>query len=116
VVAEAANAIVSILRGVTYDDYGNLTDAGTEVFSSIPAILVETSHSTFDPAAQKPRTIRMRLPAWTEALNSDQIRNQVTGDLFAVTDVTRPPTLTAMPVGGLPDLVLTLKRVTGAGT
>ena len=119
-VAEACNAYVDILRGVTYDACGDITDSGTTAaFTGVPAILAETSHTTMDPATQTPRTIRsvtLKLPWYTKARTSDQIRNTITGDLYAVIDVTAPPTTVAMPAGGPPDLLLTLRRITSTGT
>lgn len=118
-VAEAANTTVAILRGVSYDAYGDIQDATTEVTAGIPAILAETSRQVTDPSTQTPRTIRSatcKVPYWTQVLNTDQIRDQVTGNVYAIIDITKPPTLTHMPVGGPVDLLLTLRRITASGT
>ena len=117
-VAEAANTTVSILRGVSYDEYGDLQDDMAAVTPGIPAVLVETTQSVFDPATQTPRTVRAatcRVPAWTGVLNTDQIRDDLTGSTYSIEDVTRPPTITSSPVGGPVDIVLTLRRITAAG-
>lgn len=117
-VAEAANTTVSLLRGTTVGDYGDLEDAGTPVAQGIPAVLVETGRRAFDPATQTPRTVRSvtcRVPAWLGALNTDQIQDDTTGAVYAVEDITRPPTLMTSPAGGDVDIVLTLRRITAAG-
>jgi hypothetical protein len=117
-VAEAANTQCSILRGVSYDDYGDLQDDMAAVTPGIPAVLVETSKSVFDPATQTPRTVRSatcRVPGWVSVLNSDQIRDDSTGNVYAIEDITRPATLISSPAGGAVDLVLTLRRITAAG-
>lgn len=118
-VAEAANAYVSILRGTGYDGYGDVIDSSAEVATGIPAILIETVSSVMDPVSQQPRTVRssmLKLPHWAKLLNTDQIRDDVTGNTYAVIEVTQPPVLTNMAIGGPPDLQVTLRRVTAAGT
>jgi hypothetical protein len=55
------------------------------------------------------------VPSWTKVLNSDQIRDDSTGNVYAIEDVTRPPTLITTHAGGREDLVLTLRRVTASG-
>ena len=117
-VAEVANCTVSILRGVGYDEYGDISDDMAAVTPGIPAVLIETSRSVFDPATQTPRTVRSatcRVPAWTKVLNTDELRNDLTGDIYSVEDITRPPTLMTTQAGGREDLVLTLRRITAAG-
>lgn len=114
-VAEAANTTVSILRGTDVDEFGDIEDTGTPITAGIPAILLETVKTTTDPATQTPRTIRSatcHLPAWTEALNSDQILDESTGQKYSVADVDSPGILNGAPA----DLVLTLKRITFTGT
>lgn len=111
--------MIAILRGATYDGYGDLSDAATEVTGGIPAILAETSKTVMDPATATPRTIRSatcKLPHWAQVKNTDQIRDQVTGNVYAIIDITQPPSFTSMPAGGPVDLLLTLRRITGSGT
>jgi len=117
-VAEVANTTVSLMRGVGYDEYGDISDDMAAVTPGIPAVLIETSKSVFDPATQTPRTVRSatcRVPAWTKILNSDQLRDDLTGSVYSIEDVTRPPTLITTHAGGREDLVLTLRRVTASG-
>lgn len=117
-VAEVANAQISVLRGVDFSAYGDLEDNMAAVTPGIPAVLIETSTSVFDPATQTPRTVRSatcRVPAWTKVLNTDQIRDDATGTIYSIEDVTRPATLITTHAGGRPDLVLTLRRVTASG-
>ena len=117
-VAETANCTVSILRGVTRNRFGDKQNAATEVTSGIPATLIDTGKQVQDPSTDTPRTIRqylLKLPYWVEVQNTDRIRAYPTGDLFAIIDLTAPSTITSMPVGGPPDLTLTLKRITSTG-
>lgn len=102
------------MRGVSVNDAGDIQDAATEVTGGIPAILAETSRIVMDPATQTPRTIRAatcKVPYWVQVDDTDQIKNQVTGDIYAIISITRPPVLTSMPIGGPPDTLLTLKHI-----
>lgn len=110
-VAEAANTTVSILRGETTDQFGDIIDANDIAYSGVPAILVETSRQTSDPSNPSPRTVRsvvLTVPEWIGLLNSDRIRDEATGNTFMVIEVTKPPTLMGAPV----DTSAVLKRVT----
>lgn len=113
-VAEIQNALVTILRGTTVTAYGDVADNRQPILPGIPASLLETAQTVLDPATQTPMTIRAvtcYVPAWTGVLNSDQILDQTTGDVYAITEVVRPPTLTGAPV----DLKLILRRISAAG-
>ena len=114
-VAAVANTTISLLRGTTTDAYGDTADAGIPILTAVPASVVETARSVLDPATQTPMTVRSTtciVPAWTGVLNSDQIKDEATGDLYAIEDILMPPTLMGAPV----DITLTLRRVTGAQT
>ena len=49
-VAEVANCTISLLRGVGYDEYGDISDDMASVTPGIPAVLIEVAKSVFDPA------------------------------------------------------------------
>lgn len=113
-VAEAANCTVTLMRGTVPDDYGDVSDAGIPYLTGVPAVLIETSRNVFDPATQAPRTVRaatLKLPAYVAVDNTDQVQDEATGNLYAIEDITQPPTLMGAPV----DLTLTLRRITAAG-
>ena len=77
--------------------------------------LAETTQSVFDPATQMPRTVRQatcKVPSWAGVLSTDQIRDSLTGNVYAVIDVITPPVLTSLAMGGPPDTLLTLRRIT----
>ena len=108
-----ANTSVAILRGTTTDDYGDLVDADTPAYTSIPAAIVESSMTVMDPGAQVPRTVRAitcMLPGWADVLNSDRLQDP-SGRIYEIESVEAQPSL-----GYPPDTILTLRRVTGAGT
>lgn len=114
-VAEAANTTVSILRGESTNEYGDLVDLTEAVYTGVPAILVEDSRQTQDPSTPTPRTIRaseLHVPEWVGLLNSDRITDESTGNTYMIIEVTKPPTLIGAPV----DTSALLKRVTATTT
>ena len=111
---ELATTSVSVLRGETADEYGDVVDAATAAYENVPASIVEGMAKTVtDPSTQTPRTIRpitAVLPAWADVLNTDRLQDAA-GTVYIIESVTAQPSL-----GYPPDTVLTLRRVTGAGT
>lgn len=109
-VAEAANATVSILRASTTTKYGQ-PDAWTVLYSGVPAILVDTlsgNSNTTDTTPTGTRTVVCLLP-WSVGLRaSDHVRDDVTGNLYLVGEISQPPTLIGAPV----DTKVTLQLVT----
>jgi hypothetical protein len=114
-VAEAANTTISLLRGETVDEYGDVIDSNTPVFTGVPAVLVEQPGQTQDPSNPTPRTIRaikLVVPSFLGLLDTDRILDEPTGNTYIVITVTTPPTLMGAPV----DTVARLKRVTANTT
>lgn len=109
-VAETCNTAVSVLRGTTFNQFGDEVDANDPVIEHLPATLIETGHKTQDPSSPTPRTIReitCRVPYWSGVQDTDRILDERTQDIYIIISVTRPPTIIGAPV----DLVLSLKRV-----
>lgn len=112
---EVANCTISLLRGTDVDAWGSLRDSGEPYMQGVPAFLAETSKTAYDRATQTPRTIRSTtcvVPDFIGVVNTDQILDESTGSKYAIEDIVRPPTLMGAPV----DIVLTLRRITAAGT
>lgn len=112
---EIANTSISVLRGEGVNPYGDRLDTQVPVYTGIPAYLGERSKTSFDPATQTPRTVRDIVcvaAAWTDVRTTDQIKDERTGIVYAIEDVTLPPTLMGAPV----DEILTLRRITGTTT
>lgn len=106
-----ANCRVSILRGTTTDEFGDLADAGefTPVLVGQPAQVVEVSQFTTDPATQTPRSVRRieaRISSRVGVRESDRLRVEGNGRIYTVQEITRPD-----PLGFTPDLELVLRRV-----
>ena len=87
------------------------------VLQGLPAILAETTQRVFDPATQQPRIVRQatcKVPAWAGVVTTDQVRDTLTGNVYIVIDVITPASLTSLSMGGPPDTLLTLRRITAA--
>jgi hypothetical protein len=105
-----ATTRVSVLTGTSTDSWGDTVDGSTVSASGIPASLIERTRTVTTPEEPTPRVIRYavaRLPSATTVGPEDRIRDDITGQIYAVTAVTQPAT-----VGHRPDLRLDLKRVT----
>lgn len=108
-VAEAANATVSVLRSTGRDKYGQPLASTAPIYIG-PAVLVDTLSPTSDPSTITPRgarTVECHLPAYVRPVGSDQVRDEATGAVYLVSDIATPATLIGAPV----DTVVTLQRV-----
>jgi len=116
-----ANTTVTILRGTGIDDQGDVMDEGAAIATGIPAFISSPSQSpfrpivlgtdVFEPGAMMPsvtRQVQCVLPSNTDVTRDDQILDEKTGVTYAIMLSTQLGS-----VGGLvPDLMLTLRRVT----
>lgn len=116
-----ANTTVSILRGTDVGAYGDEDNSGTVIQSGIPAFLTSPGPSSFKPVilgttifppgTEMPsitRDITCVLPAYTDVTVDDQVLDEMSQVKYQVYLVTQQG-----PLGGLiPDLQLTLRRVT----
>jgi hypothetical protein len=108
---ELANTLLTVCRGTEANAYGDESDVGTVLYTSIPAGVVEASKTVFDPATQRPQTIRLSkciVPSWADILTSDTLQDQSTGDYYMITDLQLQPSL-----GSPPDKLLTLRWRSG---
>lgn len=113
---EIANTTVTVLRGSTTNAFGDTIPSGTAVLEGVPAFIGETGRKVQDPGSPAPRTIREvagHVPRWAGVLNTDQLRDDRTGDTYQVLSVTDPPSLFGSP--GEWAQVLELKRTTASG-
>ena len=111
--APIENVTVAVLRGTTVNQFGDIIDADTAVYTGVRAGLYETNDTVFDPASQMPRTIRetkLWLPLALGVTTDDRIVDESTGDRYMVTEVVRPPALAPVSV----PLVYTIKRITAS--
>ena len=105
-----ATCTASVLRGTTNDAYGDPEDDSTVAATGIIASIRETSRVVFDPNMQSPRVVRLIegvMPAGTDVVDTDQVRDDTYGVTYFVEAVTqnREP-------GFTPDLQLQLRRIT----
>jgi hypothetical protein len=109
-VAEAANATVTILRATSATKYGQPQGWAT-LYSHVPAILVDDlrgNPNVSDTTPTGTRTVECHLPTSVGLQPSDQIKDEATGLLYLVGTITQPPTLMGAPV----DTRVTLQLVT----
>jgi hypothetical protein len=109
---DIANCLITVMRGTEANAYGDLSDVGTPIYEHMPAAITETSKTVFDPATQRPQTIRSSmcvLPSWADVLDSDTIQREDTGDFFMIQSIERQPML----IGAPPDIILTLRWRSG---
>jgi hypothetical protein len=100
---------VSILRGTATNDAGDVIDADTAVYTGVLASVMERNRTTIDTQTQDPRVVRtttMRVAAGTDILDTDRVRDEVTGKVYAVAGVS----VLSSPVH-TPDLRVDLKYV-----
>lgn len=96
-----ATTRASVLRGTTTDALGDEVDAngGSPVagYDDLIASIVERRTSVYDPASGTRRTVRFyscRLPYFVVLAEGDRIKDNNTGEIFAITEkVTVPRSL-----------------------
>lgn len=100
---------VSILRGTTTNDAGDVLDSNTAVYTGILASVMERSRTGIDTLTQDPRVYHyttVRLPAGTDILDTDRLLDEKTGLIYTIADVAR----LASPVH-TPDIRVDVNRV-----
>jgi hypothetical protein len=115
-----ANTTVSILRGTSVDSFGDIIDTPTAIHTGVLAFISAPTMSplrpvvlgsvVFEPGMPEPSVTRLfacALPSGTDVTDSDQILDERNNVLYEVYEVTELGV-----AGAIPDLTLTLKRVT----
>ncbi|ONH62416.1 hypothetical protein CcI49_03280 [Frankia sp. CcI49] len=111
--AFAATHLVDVLRGEVPDAYGDAADADVLVYRALPAVITETSRTTWDRASGTPRTVRRvrgRFRAGVSLSSGDRIRDVASGTRYVVVDV-----VTSTDLVHVADVVCDLRRMTSAG-
>lgn len=107
-----ATCTASILRGTTVDEYQDVVDSDTVVYTGVPMSIQEIESSVFDPATQTRRVVRKVQAACQSDVDlqiGDRIRDDTFGITYIVNNVTKPG-----GVGWTSDLAIDLKRITPA--
>jgi hypothetical protein len=110
---ELANTRLTIMRGTAANPYGDESDVGIPLHQHVPAAVNESSKVVFDPATQRPQTIRRStamVAGWVDVLSSDTIMDESTGNFYMIQDITLQPT---GPTGITPTKLLTLRWRSG---
>jgi hypothetical protein len=101
--------LVSVLRGTDTDEFGDTVDNGSVAASGIPAFVAVRSRTVTDPSTQTPRvvqTITGTVGSTIDVRDTDQLRDDTHGVVYAVEAVTQP-----LAAGLTPDQALELRRV-----
>ncbi|KPM55737.1 hypothetical protein ACG83_10690 [Frankia sp. R43] len=104
---------VDVLRGELPDAYGDAADADVLAYRGLPAVITETSRTTWDRATGKPRTVRRargRFRPGVSLSSGDRIRDVASGTRYVVVDV-----VTSTDLVHAADVVCDLRRVTPTG-
>jgi hypothetical protein len=104
------NTTVTILGGSSDSDYGDVLDSDEPAGSGIPASIVEGRQIVSTESDSQARAVRYytgRLPFGTIVDDSNRLRDERTGDLYSIDNVTAP----ANPIFPQ-DVRLDLRRVT----
>lgn len=103
---------ITILRGTTANQYGDLSDVGTPYLENVPAAIAETSQKAFDPATQRPsiiRSIQGVVPGWAAVETTDTLLDPATGNYYLIENVEAEPGFGFYP----PRQILTLRQRSG---
>lgn len=105
-----ATTTVSVLRGVTTDDFGDPVDADTVVASGVPASLLETRSTArrhVEGRTDNVRAYNLRVRTNVALQRDDRIRDEQTGSTYTIDEVVTP----INPVGHAATRVV-LRKVT----
>lgn len=105
-----ANTRVTILRGTSTNDYEDEVDDTTTVEKNVLCALEETNRRVYLPAEQRitiVRTYSARLSPRAPIQKLDRLRDQKTGRIYLVTDLSDPQS-----AHHTPDIHVELSRTT----
>ncbi len=84
---------VTILGGSTDSDYGDVLDSDEPAGTGIPASIVEGRQVVSTESDAQARVIRYytgRLPAGTVVSDANRLKDEVSGTVYVIDNVTRP--------------------------
>lgn len=106
-----ANTLVTILRGTETNAFADEIDSDVAAYTDVPAAILEAGRRVYLPAEGARRVVRgytCRVGSGVDLRKDDRIRDQSTGQVYLVTELSDP-----QPIGGhRPDRVATLSRTT----
>ncbi|MDH6448182.1 hypothetical protein M2155_000590 [Streptomyces sp. SAI-119] len=82
-----ATTTLAILRGTDSDEFGDERDTDTPIATGVPASLIEQSRRVTTRDDPTPRIVRYtvaRVPARTDVLDQDRVRDERTGAIYIV--------------------------------
>jgi hypothetical protein len=104
-----ATTTMSVIRGTTTDEFGDVIDDNSVAVSSgNPVQLTEIARNVFDQVTGTPkivRTITALAGSNLDVVQTDRLRDEKTGAIYAINDITA-----AQRIGYTPDLRLDLEK------
>ena len=85
-----ATTTVSVLRGTTTTEFGDVIASLTPYLTGIPASLIERTRTGISQSDQSFRVYRYvvaRLPYGTDVTDTDQIKDESTGIVYSIASV-----------------------------
>ena len=84
------------MRGKEVDEVGDMSDVGLPIYQHMPAALLQSNMTVFDPSSSTRRIVRtfkLLLPSWADVDTDDTILDESTGSYFAIEDIQLQPSL-----------------------
>lgn len=90
-----ATTRVSVYRGTTTNDYGDEVDTDTTpVYVNVPASLIAQTRTQRNPSSGEVRVthvVKCRIPRNRAVQKGDRVKDERTGQVYLLEDVTEPP-------------------------
>jgi hypothetical protein len=106
------NRVLNTYRGTSVDEFGDVSDVGSPLYTNIPAAIAEVDEVVYDAATQRPQTVRAVkgiVPGWADIIASDTIQDSFTGWFYMVESLEAEPGIGYYP----PRKLLTLRERSG---
>jgi len=100
---------ITVLRGSGVDSFGDETDVDTEVAEKMPAAITQDRQRSYQQVEARGgvvETFTIRLRPGADVTEGDRFRDETSGHVYQVREVSNPPRLI-----GLPDVRVTAVRV-----
>jgi hypothetical protein len=103
---------IRTFRGSSVDEFGDMSDVGSPLYTGIQAAIAEVDETVFDAATQRMSTIRQVkgvVPGWADIIASDTLQDEFTGFYYMVESLEAEPGIGFYP----PRKLLTLRERSG---
>lgn len=105
----SANTKITILRGTEQDGYGDEVDSDAPIYTGVVASIISSTKRVYLPAEGATRVVHSysgRCGAEVDLRKDDRVKDELTGVVYLVTELTDSTVLAGMK----PDHTFTLSR------